>query len=314
MYFSDCSIGASLPQNGENMLPFFPVNYSLLTKTVIMKKLMLILVCIISIKTFGQVTIPANYLKKSMQKIEERNSASALHDSSETSLKSKFYFLPTLENIDFFQNDTARFFQKNVVSYNDSVSNIALYSEIASDFIGPVRVSAGVTFTYPKTDTSSVTQQKINRDNFVQKFSTGGGTLVFNFILPVFSYNSSIFGTTMSFGPKFSIDPPSFGVTSGNFAHNTALGTDIQAELRGIKNVFKFYANSRLGYIAGNAAFYNALQLENNDRKGFWLNNYTIGVNVKDIFTLSYTKFWGSKNISDKLSGYLTFTVEPNFK
>lgn len=279
-----------------------------------MKKLIVFIICLTSIKAFGQVTIPANYLKKSMQKIEERNLGSALHDSSETSSKQKFYFLPTLKDIDFFQNDTARFFQKNVVAYNDSLSNIALYSEIASDFIGPVRVSAGVTFAYPKTDTNSVEQQKINRDNFVQKFSTGGGTLVFNFILPVFSYNSKIFGTTMSFGPKFSIDPPSFGITSGKFAHNTAIGTDIQAELRGIKDVFKFYANSRLGYIAGNSAFYNALQLKNSDRKGFWLNNYTIGVNVRDIFTLSYTKFWGSKNVTDRLSGYLTFTVEPNFK
>lgn len=279
-----------------------------------MKKLIVFLICLVSTKVFGQVTIPANYLKKSMQKIEERNFESSLHDSSETSSKPKFYFLPTLKNIDFFQNDTAKFFQKNVVSYNDSLTNIALYSEIASDYIGPVRVSAGFTFAYPKTDTNSVEQQKINRDIFVQKFSTGGGTLVFNFILPIYSYNSKIFGTNMSFGPKFSIDPPSFGVTSGKFAHNTAIGTDIQAELRGVKNVFKFYANSRLGYIAGNSAFYNALQLENSDRKGFWLNNYTIGVNVRDIFTLSYTKFWGSKNIADKLSGYLTFTVEPNFK
>lgn len=279
-----------------------------------MKKILLSLTIITSGKLLGQVTIPSNYLQKSMQKIEAVNSASYLLDSFGSAPKTKFYLLPTLKNIDFLQNDTAQFFQKNIVSYNDSLSNIALYSEIASDFIGPVRVSAGVTFAYPKTDTNTVEQQKISRDNFVQKFSTGGGTLVFNFILPIFSYNSKIFGTNMSFGPRFSIDPPSFGVTTGKFAHNTAIGTDLQAQLRGVKNVFTFYANSRIGYIAGNSAFYDALSLENKNRKGFWLNNYTIGVNVKDIFTLAYTKFWGSKNVSDKLSGYLTFTVEPNFK
>lgn len=276
-----------------------------------MRTTLLSILMLISAACYAQVTIPPNFLKGSMRNIDRMKSEGSLTDGE---IKSGFSLLPTLRNLDYFEKDTAKFFQNNVISYNDSLSNIALYSELASDFLGPVRVSVGVTFAYPKSDTNSVEQKKINRASFLQKFSTGGGTVVFNFILPIFVYNSKIFSTNMLVGPRFSIDPPSFGVSSGKFAQNTAFGTDLQADLRGIKNVFKFYANTRISYIAGNGTFYDALQLSGNNRGAFWLNNYTIGVNIKDVFTLSYTKFWGSKSISDKLSGYLTFTVEPNFK
>jgi hypothetical protein len=281
-----------------------------------MKTTILLLLFISPIVVFSQVTTPSRYLRKSVERIDSANVAednTAEASASGTKRKSPVYLLPTVQDIEAIQNEKAQFLQKNIVSYSEDLSNIALYSEIASDFIGPVRVSAGITFAYPKTDTNAVQQQKINRDNFIQKFSTGGGTLAFNFVLPVVDYQGKIASANLSFAQRLSIDPPTFGITSDKFAHNRATGLDLQAELRGVNNVFKFYGNARLSYVAGNGAFYNAIQLEGNNKKSFWLNNYTIGVNIKDIFTLSYTKFWGSKNISEKLSGFLTFTLEPNF-
>lgn len=280
-----------------------------------MKHFPLFIFIFISVTAVAQVTIPHGYLKNSMQTVQRTKYANAaITNPNDTLSENKFYWFPTIKNMAAFEQQRAKFLQNNIVSYNDSVSNISLYSEIASDFIGPVRVSAGITLAYPKTDTNTVEQQKIDRNKFLQRFSTGGGTVAFNFILPLFTYDSKIFGTTMSTGPRFSLDPPSYGVSSGKFVNNTALGTDLQLELRGVKEVFKFTGAFRLSYIAGNSSFYDALQLKDKDRKGFWLNNYMIGVNIKDIFTLSYTKFWGSQNIKDKLSGYLTFTISPNFK
>ncbi len=275
-----------------------------------MKKFIIFCFLLSTIKANSQVTIPFKFLKPTVTKIVEASAQQQLN----TEETPNFYFFPSIKFQDYFEKEKTGFFQKNVVSYNDSLSNIALYSEIANDYIGPVRISAGVSLAYPKTDTNSVEQQKINRKTFVQKLSTGGGTLVFNFVLPVFIYQCKLFNANMSMGPRFSLDPPSFEVTSGKFAHNTALGADVQAELLGVKKIFTFYGNGRLGYVAGNSAFYNALSLTSENRKGFWLNSYTIGVNIKDVFTLSYTKFWGSKSVADKLSGFLTFTVEPNFK
>ncbi|RFM34464.1 hypothetical protein [Chitinophaga silvisoli] len=272
--------------------------------------LLLLLTCGIG---FSQTIVPANYLKKPLKEIDSIKSRAYLYDSSIIPSNHAFLFLPSISNIEYFEKASTQFLQNNVISYNDSLSNITMYSELAADFIGPVRVSAGITLAYPKSDTNTVEQKKINREKFIQRFTTGGGAVVFNFALPIFSYDSPIFGTAMSFTPRFSIDPPSFGVTNGSFAHNTAIGTDLQAELRGIKGIFRFFGNTRLSYVAGNSTFYNALELKEGSRKGFWLNNYNIGVNIKDVFTISYTKYWGSDNIKDKLSGYLSFTVSPNF-
>ena len=278
----------------------------------------------------AQVILPQSFLKKTMEKAREKkpvnptdskNIDSTVVFIDSTTVKNntslvdrKFYWLPTVKFMDAFEKENVKFLQNNIISYNDSLSNIALYSEIASDYIGPVRVSAGLTFAYPKSDTNTVAQQKLNRDKFLQKFSTGGGAIALNFILPLFTYNSQIFGITSSTGPRLSLDPPSFGVSGNKFANNVAMGANVQSELRGIKEVFKFTGALRIGYVSGNSAFYDALQFVGGNRKAFWLNNYTIGVNVKDIFTLSYTKFWGSGSIADKLKGYLTFTVSPEFK
>ncbi|MGZ3848419.1 MAG: hypothetical protein ACXVMS_07075 [Flavisolibacter sp.] len=261
---------------------------------------------------YCQITIPSKLLRESIRKIDTARLGSAL--TLDTNINDKFYWFPSIKYMDVFEKQKTYFFQKNIVGYNDSLSNVSLYSEIASDFLGPVRVSTGITLAYPKTDTNSVKQQKINREKFVQRFSTGGGAVVFNFVLPLFAYYGKAFGTSFAAGPRFALDPPSFGISSGEFVHNTALGSDLQVQLNGIKNVFTFYGAARLSYVDGNSAFYNALGLVDKDRAGFWLNNYMIGVNVKEIFTISYTKFWGSKSIKDRLSGFLTFTVEPNFQ
>lgn len=281
-----------------------------------MRYLHTLIILVLSLKLSAQVTLPNNYISKHMPEVEKNkpeNRNKLVADANALS-NGKLYWFPTVNNIEYFDTLKTMFLQNNIIAYNDSLSNLSLYSELASDFLGPVRISAGITLAYPKSDTNTVELKKIDQRKFLQRFSTGGGTVVFNFILPIAALNSKLFSMNWSVGPRFSIDPPSFGVSSGKFAHNTAMGTDLQAELRGIKNVFKLSGAARLSYIAGNSTFYNALQLTDDDRKGFWLNSYTIGVNIQDIFTLSYTKFWGSKNIADKLGGYLTFTVSPNFK
>ena len=262
-----------------------------------MKYYLIVLLLSITLFAQSQSTLP-RYSNNKSQKLKLLNKS--ISKSLFPSIKDPAYF------------DTAmQFFQNNVISYNDSLSNIALYSELANDNFWAVRVSVGVTLAYPKTDTNTVQMKKFNRNKFVQRFSTGGGSLTFNFALPVFVVNKKNGNVALTLSPRFSIEPPSFGVTSGKFAHNTAFGGDLQADLVGLKDVFKFYGTARMSYVLGNSAFYDALLLTGDERKGFFFNNYTIGVNVKDIFTLSYTKFWGSRNVRDKLSQYLSFTVEP---
>jgi hypothetical protein len=250
----------------------------------------------------AQAVLPSNYLKK--------NFSTGFKNAKSKQLNC---FFPTIGKCKgYFELSEMKIFQNNIISYNDSLSNVALYSEIANDFFGPVRVSVGLTLAYPKSDSDPTEQQQFNRESFIQKFATGGGTMGFNFILPVYAFWSKDFDFNVLFGPRFSLDPPSFGVTSGAVAFNTSIfGTEVQTEVRGIKDIIRFYGDARLGYIAGNSAFYDAIQLKGKDRGGFWLNNYTFGVKIKDIFTLSYTKYWGSENIAERLSGYLTFTVAP---
>ncbi len=223
-------------------------------------------------------------------------------------------FFPSIKDPEIFQSQKASFLGTNNLTYNDSLSNISMYSELAADYFGPVRVSIGTTLSFPKSDTSSPVQQKLNRDKFIQRFATGGGGLVFNFSLPVYTYGSDLFTAGITLSPKFSLEPPSFGVSTKSFANNSSLGLDIQAGLTGVEDLISFFGYTRFAYTLGNSSFYDALQLTGNNRKAFWLNTYTIGVNVKNLFSISYQKFFGTSNIADRLSGYLTFTISPNFK
>jgi hypothetical protein len=221
---------------------------------------------------------------------------------------------PSIKNSDEFKNVGPSFLSTNNITYNDSLSNISMYSELAADYFGPVRISIGTTLSFPKTDSSTQIQQKLNREKFIQRFATGGGSLVFNFTLPVYTFQEKVFNANVTFSPKFSLEPPSFGVSTNSFANNTSIGIDLQTGFTGVKNLISFFGYTRFAYTLGNSSFYDALQLKDDNRKGFWLNTYTIGVNVKDVFSISYQKFFGSNNIADKLSGYLTFTISPNFK
>ncbi|MES2455543.1 MAG: hypothetical protein V4594_08385 [Bacteroidota bacterium] len=225
----------------------------------------------------------------------------------------KLGFFPTFKIAKKIEKLEAHFLENNIVSYNDSLSNIALYSEIASDFIGPVRVSAGITLAYPKTDTSANVQKALNKKSFLQKFSTGGGTMAINFNLPAYRHQDNTFTFGWDLAPRFSLDPPAFGLSTEKFAHNTSLGTEFQSSLQGIKGVFRFTGAARFSYITGNSAFYEALELTGADRKAFFLNNFTLGLVVKDKFSLSYTKFFGGDALTKRLKGNITFTVSPNF-
>jgi hypothetical protein len=55
------------------------------------------------------------------------------------------------------------------------------------------------------------------------------------------------------------------------------------------------------------------LQLDSTQRKSFWLNSYTVGVVVANKFVLSYTGFWGTKIIANRIKPSLAFTVNANF-
>lgn len=273
---------------------------------------------ILSINVFAQVTLPNFFVEKTVKKIPTDSVNNKLSNkfglSKADGYRNTFIWLPSIKFIKEFQQDSIRFLQKNQMAFNDSLNNIALYSEIAADYIGPVRVSAGVTLAYPKTDTNSVVQEKLNRDKFVQRFGTSGGAVVFNFAFPISSYYSDYFNFQWALSPRYSIDPPSFGVSNGKFSTNVNVGSDVLVDITGVRKVFNFFGTARFSYINGNSTFFDGLDLHDKDRKGFFLNSYQVGVNIKDLFSLSYTKFWGNKTLSERLGSYLSFTVEPNFK
>lgn len=287
----------------------------------------------LSVNVHAQTLLPLYYSKQATQKFRsnkllneirrlQRDSSGNEHTDSlqikqlNADKDNSTYgtFFPTIQNPDMFRSQKTSFLGTNNLTYNDSLSNISMYSELAADYFGPVRVSIGTTLSFPKSDTSSPVQQKLNRDKFIQRFATGGGGLVFNFSLPVYTYPSDLFTAAITLSPKFSLEPPSFGVSTKSFANNSSLGVDMQAGLTGVEDLISFFGYTRFAYTMGNSSFYDALQLTGNNRKAFWLNTYTIGVNVKNLFSISYQKFFGTSNIADRLSGYLTFTISPNFK
>lgn len=293
----------------------------------------LFVIGMLSIHTNAQTLLPlyypkqastkdrSNTLLKELRRLQRDSSGNEQTDSLlvkhlnvTRDMKFTGTFFPSIQDPETFQSKKASFLGTNNLTYNDSLSNISMYSELAADYFGPVRVSIGTTLSFPKSDTSSPVQQKLNRDKFIQRFATGGGGLVFNFSLPIYTYPSDLFTAAVTLNPRFSLEPPSFGVSTKSFANNSSLGLDMQAGLTGVEDLISFFGYARFAYTLGNSSFYDALQLTGNNRKAFWLNTYTIGVNVKNLFSISYQKFFGTSNIADRLSGYLTFTISPNFK
>jgi hypothetical protein len=105
-----------------------------------------------------------------------------------------FYILPTcLSYSSLFINDTTKFVQTNSVTYSDSLNNIAVYSEIAADYLGPVRVSVGITLSYPKNASDSSTQTTLTEQKFVQRLGSGSGAVNFCFNLPLYYFHTKIF-------------------------------------------------------------------------------------------------------------------------
>jgi hypothetical protein len=111
-------------------------------------------------------------------------------------------WIPSIRNTDYFDS-TTNFFQNKIISYNDSLANIALYSELAAHNFWGFRVSVGVTFAHPKTHTNCVQQQKLNREKFLQEFTTGDGALAFDFALPLFVVNRDYGDLALNVKPRF---------------------------------------------------------------------------------------------------------------
>jgi hypothetical protein len=233
-----------------------------------------------------------------------------------SSLYSKGLLFPTWHK-DYkteFHDDTVHFLNRVNMTYSDSLNNIALYNEIAADYVGPFRMSVGMTLGYPKTDTNAIEQKKINREQFLQKFASGGGAVTLNFDMPILRTPWTGFQLMWSAGLRGTLEPPSFGASDNNFALGGGIGTDLQVSIPSIKGIFEIILVGRASYLAGNSGYYDMLSLTGSDRKGFSFNSYTLGLKVKDKFSLTYNGFGGSNQVKDRVPNYLSFHVDGVFE
>jgi len=247
---------------------------------------------------------------------EKLTNARELLQKKTKELYKKGWLLPTW-NPDYkkeLHEESVHFLNRVNMTYSDSLNNIALYNEIAADYVGPFRMSVGMTLTYPKTDSNALQQKKINREQFLQKFASGGGAVTLNLDMPILRTPWSGFQLMWSAGVRGSLEPPSFGASDNKFAMGGGVGTDLQIIIASIKGVFEIIAVGRVSYLAGNSGYYDMLSLAGSDRKGFAFNSYTLGLKVKDKFSLTYNGFGGSKQVKDRVPGYLSFHVDGVFE
>ena len=273
----------------------------------------------------AQTALPTNFMQKDYQKGKNKYKDNVTSDTtkklhklfvpaSEIDTTKPIYLLPTcFEYASLFIDDSTKFVQTNAITYSDSLNNVALYSEIAADYLGPVRVSVGVTLSYPKSGSDSVQETAVTKEKFVQTFGTGGGVLNLNAGLPLYYLSLGPITSDMVLGPRFGFMPPGFGVSSGGFAVNSSIADEMQMHIVTVKKVFDISGDSRLSYNWANSPFYDMLGLTGSQRKSFWLNSYTLGIIVANKFSLSYTGFWGTSYISTRIKSSVAFTVDANF-
>lgn len=200
-----------------------------------------------------------------------------------------------------FTNDEGIFkLEHAYLNYLSQSKKLAIYSEVAYDYIGPVRLSLGLIGLVPSVKDSSFSSKKndsiYNKKLFQDRFKSGGGAAQLNVsfpILHVHDVNTKYFDLKVYASPRFCIDVPKEDTAVQRFAHHTQAGAEVQLKVITAEKVFSFLLCWRGFQAWGNSTFYDNMGFTGTGRKSFNFNTWTVGAIVKNNFQLYYTWYSG---------------------
>lgn len=199
------------------------------------------------------------------------------------------------------------------------VANVgaSVYTDILTDYFLIGKVSLATQFTRIIVDTSqnAVTQ---NQDATIQNLIAGGGNISLNYNIPLFNFNfggtrledaSIVFGMSQNL-LRLGFPIPALGQVNTSPAIQIETGLESYFSFQFLNKVLGIYGNYKMSLISGSPnylALYQGL-----DTDFLFVNQFVIGINIKDMFRIGVSWFFGNQFVVDNFPQHvLSITVVP---
>jgi hypothetical protein len=205
------------------------------------------------------------------------------------------------------------------LNYLSQSKKMAVYSEVANDFIGPVRLSLGLIGLVPSAKDSAVTTKKsdsiYNKKLFQDRFKSGGGIAQLNVSFPLlYIHDKRYVDFKVYASPRFCIDAPKEDTNVQRFSHHTQVGAEAQLKITTFEKTFTFLLCWRGFQAWGNSTFYDNMGFTGTDRKSFNFNTWTIGFIAKSKLQFYYTWYSGDTRATNQISKQNNNSLTANYQ
>ena len=212
---------------------------------------------------------------------------------------------------------TAGFLQNTMISYATDGGKASLYSELYSDYFGPIRFGFGAlisnkeTKVYTDTAGRQLTDSTTIQSDAMQRLLGGGGNATGTFTYPLLNIqsNSRRFSTRLFASLRGGVDVPRIGTERSDFAWNFDPALETYVYFIGGNNTITPFANLRLSYVKGNKVFRENLLY--NSESGFSYHMFTVGFAIKSTFRVSFSFPFGDRFVTQNSAPTVAVSIIP---
>lgn len=191
------------------------------------------------------------------------------------------------------------------------VSQYALYTDVYSDFFGPVSVGLGalVGLGGDQEDDNDSFSQSASNPAAISRLVAGGGNVVLHMTYPLayWSRPAQKLDFRMKVHPRIGVDLPTLGNKSSSYAMNLDLGLYSTLTYTGLNDNIGLIAEIKVAGITGNDVFFNQLSLP--DHHIFNLNQVSLGLKLGKSFQITWIRYWSNLVKDNALPSLLSFSM-----
>lgn len=230
----------------------------------------------------------------------------------------KFCFLPVRNAIDAEEHHLLNIEKRGVGSSKNmrlgiqsEVGQYALYTDVYSDFFGPVSVGVGalVGLDGRGEDDNDSFNQEVSDPAAITRLVSGGGNVVIHLTYPIASWHKPEhkMDFRMKLHPRIGIDLPTLGNSSTHYAMNLDFGIYGTLTYLGLNENIGLVAEFKLAGITGNETFFNQLAIP--AREMFSLNQISLGLKLGKSFQITWVRYWGGIFKQETQPSMLAFSM-----
>jgi len=205
-------------------------------------------------------------------------------------------------------------FKNMKLGIQSEVSQYALYTDVYSDFFGPVSVGLGalVGLGGDDEDENDSFSQAASNPPAISRLVAGGGNVVLHMSYPLayWSKPSQKLDFRMKIHPRIGLDLPTLGNKSSSYAMNLDLGLYSTLTYTGLNDNIGLMVEVKVAGITGNDVFFNQLSLP--DHHMFNLNQVSLGLKLGKSFQVTWIRYWGGIFQNTKQPAILSFSMAMN--